>query len=98
MATQITSAESSRKLRDKGAVYQSECFGSLVRSSNDDSDTECAGYHERNCPLAPRRKKEQWLACHNCDTWYHWSCAGIKSKNKLKEIGASIFNYRIESV
>ena len=85
MATQITSAESSRKRRDKGAVYQSECFGSEVRNSDDESDIECAGCHERNCPLPPRRKKEQWLACHNCDTWYHWSCAGVKSKNKLPQ-------------
>ena len=85
MATQITSAESSRKGRDKGAVYQSERFGSELPNSDEDSDTECGACHERDCLLPPRRKKEEWLACHNCETWYHWSCAGIKSKKKLPQ-------------
>ena len=85
MATQITSAESSRKRRDKGAVYQSERFGSELPNSDEDSDTECGACHERDCPLPPSRKKEEWLACHNCEAWYHWSCAGIKSKKKLPQ-------------
>ena len=62
MTTQITSAESSRRRRDKGAVYQSMCFGSELPNSSEDSDTECAACRERNCPLPPRRKKEEWLA------------------------------------
>ena len=76
MTTQITSAESSRRRRDKGAVYQSMCFGSELPNSSEDSATECAACRERNCPLPPRRKKEEWLACHTCERWYHWSCAG----------------------
>ena len=39
MATQITSAESSRRRRDKGAVYQSEHFRSELPNSDEDSDT-----------------------------------------------------------
>ena len=85
MASQVIAAESSRKRRDKGAVYQSESFGSELPQSDEDSDTECAACNQRNCPLPPKRKQENWLACHNCETWFHWSCAGVKSKNVLPE-------------
>ena len=85
MTTQITAAESSRRRRDKGAVYESERFGSEVPIFDEDSDTECAACHLRNCPLPPKRKQENWLACHNCETWFHWSCAGIKSKKTVPE-------------
>ena len=57
MATQITSAESSRKRRDKGAVYQSERFGSELPNSDEDSDTECAACHEIVPSLQGGRKK-----------------------------------------
>ena len=85
MESQITSAESSRKRRNKRAVYESEKFGSELPNSDEDSESECTACHQRNCPLPPRRKKEEWVACHTCDCWYHWSCAGIKSRKKLPE-------------
>ena len=85
MASQITTAEASRKRRNKGAVYQPEHFGSELPPSDEDSETECAACYQRNCPLPPKRKKENWLACHTCEVWFHWSCAGIKSKKVLPE-------------
>ena len=83
MATQITAAESSRRRRDKGAVYQSDRFGSEGPLSDYDSDTECEVCNDRNCSLPSKRKKDNWLACHKCETWFHWSCAGIKSKKGI---------------
>ena len=85
MATQMTAADASRKRRDKGAVYHSERFGSQVIQSDEDSNTECAACDQRNCPLPPLRKKEYWVACHMCQTWFHWSCAGIRSKKTVPE-------------
>ena len=70
MATQITSVESSRKRSDKGAVYQSKCSGSELPNSNEDTVTECGACHERLSPPS-NEEKEEWLACHNCETWYH---------------------------
>ena len=85
MASQMTTAEASRRRRNKGAIYQSELFGSEIPISDEDSDTECAVCKQRNCPLPPKRKQENWLACHNCDIWIHWSCAGIKSKRSVPD-------------
>ena len=85
MATQITSAESCWKRRDKGAVYHSERLGSKLPISDEDFDTECGTSYERDCPLPPRRKKEEWLVCQNCETLYHWSCGETKSKKKLAQ-------------
>ena len=85
MASQITAAEAPRRRQDKGAVYQSQRFGSEVPMSDEDSDTECAACNQRNCSLPPKRKQENWLACHNCEIWFHWSCAGIKSKKSVPD-------------
>ena len=68
---------SSRKRRER--------FGSELPLSDEDSDTESATFNQRDCPLPTKRKKENWLVCHNCEAWFHWSCAGVKSKNGLPE-------------
>ena len=38
---------------------------------------------KRDRPCLQEGRKRSGVACHNCETWYHWACAGIKSKNKL---------------
>ena len=85
MASQICVAESSRRRRDKGAVYQSERFGTEVPQSEEDSDTDCASCNQRNCPLPPKSKQDNWIACHSCEDWFHWYCAGVKSRKGLPE-------------
>ena len=44
MATQITSAKSSRKRRDKEAAYQTERFGSEVPNCDEESVIDCAAW------------------------------------------------------
>ena len=75
-------AESSRKRRDK-SIYASEKFGSEIHSSGDESEDICNICKQRDCPVPSARKFEQWVSCHKCEAWYHWGCAGIKTKRHL---------------
>ena len=84
IVAQTKLAESSRKRRDK-AVYSSGRFGSEVPSSGDESDTLCGKCQLRESPIRSTRKYQQWVCCHLCEEWYHWSCEGIKSKRQLPE-------------
>ena len=84
IVTQTRLAESSRKRRDM-SVYSSGKFGSEVQSSGEESDTVCAKCQQRESPIRSKRKYEQWVCCHQCDGWYHWSCEGIKNKRQLTE-------------
>ena len=77
-------AESSRRRRDK-SVYKSAQFGSEILPSSDESDTTCESCKARHCPLVSKSKKDNWISCESCDKWYHWACAGFKSKKSLPE-------------
>ena len=84
MTTHSQAAESSRRRRDK-KVYASSKFGSELNVSSDESDTICDICQARHCPLLAKSKKENRIFCESCDGWYHWACAGFKSKKSLPE-------------
>ena len=84
MTVQTQVAESSRRRRDK-KVYASSQFGSEMIASSDESDTVCDSCKARHCPLVAKSKKDNWISCEACDNWFHWACAGIKSKRAVPE-------------
>ena len=84
MTSQTQVAESSRRRRDT-KVYSSCQFGSENIASSDESDTVCDACKNRHCPLVAKSKKDNWISCESCDNWFHWACAGIKSKKSLPE-------------
>ena len=77
-------AESSRRRRDK-KIYSSGHFGSEMPASSDESDTVCSSCNSRHCLLNTKSKKDNWISCEACENWFHWACAGIKSKRSLPE-------------
>ena len=84
MTSQAQVAESSRRRRDT-KVYSSCQFGSENIASSDESDTVCDSCKARHCPLVAKSKKDNWISCESCDNWFHWACAGIKTKKSLPE-------------
>ena len=84
MSAQTQVAESSRRRRDK-RVYASEQYGSELMQSSDESDTVCDSCRARHCPLVTKSKKDNWISCESCDKWFHWACAGFRSKKSLPE-------------
>ena len=84
MTAQTLVAESSRRRRDK-KVYASEQYGSELLASSDESDTVCNSCRNRHCPLITKSKKDNWISCEICDNWFHWACAGFKSRKFLPE-------------
>ena len=84
MTAQSQVAEASRSKRDK-KVYSSSQFGSELLGSSDESDSVCEICNDRHCQLLAKSKKDNWIACEACNKWFHWACAGIKSKWSLPE-------------
>ena len=82
--TQTLVAESSRRRSDK-KVYSSGHFGSEMLASSEESDTVCSSCKSRHCPLITKSKKDSWISCEGCEDWFHWACAGVKSKRLLPE-------------
>lgn len=44
-----------------------------VQPGDDDS---CPGCTPTSRELMKGSKKESWIGCDNCKTWYHWRCVG----------------------
>ena len=84
MTSQAQVPESSRRRSDT-KVYSSSQFGSENIASSDESDTVCDSCKARHCPLVAKSKKDNWISCKSCDNWFHWSCAGIKTKKSHPE-------------
>ena len=84
MTAQSLVAESSRRRRDK-RVYKSAQFGSEMLPSSDESDTLCDTCGARHCALVSKSTKDNWISCESCDKWFHWACAGFRSRKSLPE-------------
>ena len=82
MTALTRAAESSRRRRDK-KVYSSLQFGSEMIASIDESDTVCESCKDRHCHLVAKSKKDNWISSEACENWFHWACAGIKSRRWL---------------
>jgi F-box/leucine-rich repeat protein 10/11 len=39
-------------------------------------DDGCPGCTPTSKELMKGSKKESWIECDNCNTWYHWRCVG----------------------
>lgn len=40
------------------------------------SDDNCPSCTPATKELMNGSRKENWIECDNCNTWYHWRCAG----------------------
>ena len=45
---------------------------------NDDGEQQCPACTPESRELMSKSgsRKEHWIACDHCKTWYHWRCAG----------------------
>ncbi|KAH9483854.1 JmjC domain-containing histone demethylation protein 1 [Psilocybe cubensis] len=45
-------------------------------ANEDESDQRCPACTEETLGLINGSRRENWIECDNCNTWYHWRCAG----------------------
>lgn len=43
---------------------------------DDDSEQRCPACTDATRELMHGSRKENWIECDNCNTWYHWRCVG----------------------
>ena len=37
------------------------------------------------CTICTEKKNDSWIACDECQNWYHFGCVGITTENAPKE-------------
>ncbi|KAF8906029.1 jumonji superfamily protein [Gymnopilus junonius] len=73
----------SKRRSGRSAAKSPAAKGSAKSTQSPSPDTQSHGDTE-NCPactpvtkeLMNGSRKENWIECDNCNTWYHWRCAG----------------------
>ncbi|KAF5330358.1 hypothetical protein D9619_005662 [Psilocybe cf. subviscida] len=51
-----------------------------VEEEQSDDTTTCPACTPETIELMNGARKESWIECDNCKTWYHWLCAGPKEQ------------------
>ena len=52
-----------------------------VDDSGNESDSTCEKCHNRVCPIGRIRKKDDWVGCEICLSWFHSKCVGVINKS-----------------
>lgn len=60
-----------------------------VEDTKSDDTSTCPACTPETIELMNGARKESWIECDNCKTWYHWLCAkpneeGVELQNVAK--------------